>query len=304
MKTRSTKYPTRTPEGVVADRDGLKCRHGAIFYKMDVDFDYCHGEGVILPSTMDDFDTSIEHIRDCCQDLLISRFKMPEWKPGSDHPADAIDNDAHPARIAVRILREIDRLHQLYDRRECGGPGVRCRRKMTAEERMKHLQGKFDALARRTRFPGETMDNSKDCEHTHALVSKKIEPDCPKEKAVPCRCPEDHEIANLGAKIGYMLGKLQTALDLEPEFMVGERVVRGVKKGAESRRAKSGAPPQEERVRIWREALKADAGADKSEGECVSRVARMLAERFGTSEDAERKFYYRCVAKSGRREDA
>lgn len=85
----------------------------------------------------------------------------------------------------------------------------------------------------------------------------------------------------------YELGRLEL---LSPAAS-GHRVRRGGAKGAAS--ANLGAPPTPERIAAWRDALAPERGPDgRPRHGAVSRIAAELAQRHGTSPEAERRFAY------------
>lgn len=99
--------------------------------------------------------------------------------------------------------------------------------------------------------------------------------------------------AALGFYAGNESGRLEEAELQAREIIAGYRVRRGSAKGARVRVRECGTPATAQRLDAWKEALAKERRPDGSlERGAVSRVARSLAERFGTNEEAERQFFY------------
>lgn len=100
-------------------------------------------------------------------------------------------------------------------------------------------------------------------------------------------------LAALVLYAGIELGRLEEAEVQAREILAGYRVRRGSAKGARVRAKECGTPPTAQRLDAWKEALAKERRPDGSlERGVFSRVARSLAERFGTNEEAERQFFY------------
>jgi hypothetical protein len=99
--------------------------------------------------------------------------------------------------------------------------------------------------------------------------------------------------AALAFEAGFGAGRLFEAEFQKRDILAGDLVHRGGWKGAARRREEAGAPPPEARAAAWREELaklrRPDGGVPRG---AISAAARRVAQRLGTTEEAERRFYY------------